>query len=174
MSTVYSDAVKRAEKVLDEFWKKNGIVTVPVDVIGIARSYNINVYAATFNSKYSDTLYGMIRGKDGKFDIFVNAKNSLQRQRFSIAHELGHFFLHHDSDKASELEFVDLRSDLSSPKEVEANKFATALLMPECEIRKQHGKLLFPTADELAKTFNVSKPAMQIRLRELNLDALDA
>lgn len=174
MTTVYSAAVECAEKVLHEFWEKTGIFTLPVDVVGIARSHNINVYAATFNSKYSDTLYGMIRGKDGKFDIFVNANNSLQRRRFSIAHELGHFFLHHNGDKASELEFVDLRSDLSSPNEVEANKFATALLMPEREIRKQHGRLLFPTADELAKIFNVSKPAMQIRLRELNLDALDA
>lgn len=170
---VYESAAECAKKVLQDYAEKAGAITLPVDVVGIARSHNINVYSATFGSKYSDTLYGLLQGKDGKVEIFVNAQNSAQRRRFSVAHELGHFFLHHDAGGGKELEFVDLRSDCYTEKEVEANKFATALLMPEEEVKKQHDKLLFPTANELAKIFNVSKMAMQIRLKELALDVLD-
>ncbi len=67
---------------------------------------------------------------------------STVRQRFTIAHELGHFFLH----RASSTVFVDAApiffrdessSNGSQREEIEANAFAAELLMPEDAIRQR-------------------------------------
>lgn len=166
----YENATQKADEILREYW---GISSerLPVDVVAIARSHGIEVYNAVFTGKFNGSVDGMIRAKDGVVQILVNAENPSTRKRFTIAHELGHFFLHHNGEP---LDFVDLRSGVSNFKEVEANKFATALLMPQNEVTNEYNKLLFPTGEELARIFNVSKVTMQIRLKELGLDAVDA
>ena len=97
------------------------------------------------------------------------------RKRFSIAHELGHHFLHllHDGD------FVDTELDLfrdiedpdrdtpSKRAEVQANQFAAALLMPEELIRTEWQQT--KNVANLARRFNVSEEAMGIRLSRLGL-----
>ena len=81
----------RAQDVLERFYGSNGIV-LPVDVVGIANENGINVNRARFSGAVSDLVYGFIE-KDGTgVSITVNACNSLTRRRFTIAHELGHFF----------------------------------------------------------------------------------
>lgn len=158
----------RAQDVLERFYGSNGIV-LPVDVVGIANENGINVNRARFSGAVSDLVYGFIE-KDGTgVSITVNACNSLTRRRFTIAHELGHFFLHHDGE---ELEYLDLRSTKKSQEEQEANQFAAELLMPETEVKVEYEKLMFPTVEALAKKFGVSKQAMQYRLKNLGLSAI--
>lgn len=71
---------------------------------------------------------------DGKHVIFYNEKHTPQMQAFTIAHELGHYFLCHLTD--GEKEKICLNRDLQrievkyNPQEVEANFFAACLLMP--------------------------------------------
>ena len=96
--------------------------------------------------------------------IYINDKDPITRQRFSIAHELGHALLGHGSSPR--------RNDISYTKwnyiqkENAANRFAAALLMPDLAVRtliEQKNMLL----NDLCREFDVSQQAMTIRLDEL-------
>lgn len=155
---------KSAQDVLDDFYGKGSIV-IPVDVVGIAESYNIQVTKAQFNPPYNESVFGYIQKAGSKTKIVVNAENALNRRRFTVGHELGHYFQHNGSD----LKYLDLRSTATTPEEAKANEFAADLLMPEVEVKREYSKLLFPTAAQLARTFAVSEEAMRIRLKKLKL-----
>ena len=112
--------------------------------------------------------------------VCVNAWHSQNRQRFTIAHEIGHIILHNEELKGGAL--VDktitmLRRDARSASgvhriEVEANQFAAALLMPRGfidEYMEEHGLDYGVINDEdaiedMARAFQVSSMAMAIRL----------
>ena len=71
----------------------------------------------------------------------VRPKGRQPRQRFTIAHEIGHFLLHTDEDvHIDEKRPIGRRDDLSSQAvdacEIEANQFAAELLMPESLVRE--------------------------------------
>lgn len=118
-----------------------------------------------------------------KREIHVNNTEPIQRQRFTIAHELGHCILNHVgiSDRlidSSDYSFTD------SIRERAANRFATLLLMPkellamaieqyqEEEQMSDH-ELENSSADKLieklAKKLNVSKQTMKYRLMNLGV-----
>ena len=160
-----------ARMVIDDYYKGN--VVLPIDVIGIANSQGIEVFRACFEGVFKEDVFGFIeKNGDNKVRIYVNMDNAPVRRRFTIAHELGHYFLHHKDKK--ELKYIDLRSTRRTKEEVEANKFAAELLMPEKELREEYEKLMFPTIDSLADTFGVSNQAMKFRLSNLGLSVLDA
>ena len=102
-----------------------------------------------------------------EWGIFYNPKSSPERQRFTIAHELGHFILHREQQasfrcsKESVYAGVD---DLQSI-EREADDFAGNLLMPGdamlAAIARRSIDLYL--LSELAKRFQVSFEALCIR-----------
>ena len=109
--------------------------------------------------------------------IIVNSRHSLARQRFTIAHELGHSLLRH---KPRVGHFLDCQSD--SAQEQEANLFAAYLLMPLSHLRGFIEQVLPPSERRLAKgdavrerwlvrkvaaQFRVSLAAARIRLAKL-------
>jgi hypothetical protein len=87
------------------------------------------------------------------------------RGRFAISHELGHWELHPDTQS-----FVctvnNLRDYERDPKEIEANAFASELLMPTRLLRPflEKQELSVETAKKMAEHFNVSMTAAAIRL----------
>jgi Zn-dependent peptidase ImmA (M78 family) len=105
------------------------------------------------------------------FRIVVPVHTSLARDRFTIAHELGHFILHYvykrqlDPENAPE-KMVALRRD-SDVVEWEANWFAAAFLMPKEEFEEQqreHGE----DHQAIAQYFGVSPAAARIRAKTLD------
>jgi len=84
--------------------------------------------------------------------MLVEEKDPMVRKRFTIAHELGHYFLH-DGDS--------LRFD--KKKEREANIFAGTLLLPYF-ILENYLHLSIP---QIAKIFWVSQDTVRIRLEYL-------
>jgi len=115
--------------------------------------------------------------EDGKIEkrpgqaarIYLEASDPEVRQRFSCAHELGHFIHKLDVD----FELVLHRNKASSTGEEEdevfANAFAASLLMPEEAVRMRVG--LRMTLKQLAREFRVSREAMAHRLKSLGLEA---
>ena len=109
--------------------------------------------------------------------IGVNRDQATVRQRFTIAHELGHLLLHEYSRVHVDRGFrVRLRSGLSSEgtdrDEMEANRFAAELLMPIEFLQADLEKREFDLADDsefqtLAKRYGVSTQALAIRLNGL-------
>ena len=108
------------------------------------------------------TLSGSLSKQNDIWLIRINT-----RQRFSIAHELGHFVYHKDDEK----EFVDttfFRGLTSDNLEYTANKFASELLMPEEQVRHLIDKENVRSVAVLADKFGVSSAAMLYRVKELN------
>ncbi len=114
--------------------------------------------------------------------IFVNASDPVVRQRFTAAHELGHFVLHRDEmgglvSRADTTETIELSPSESDTHEVEANQFAAELLMPEAVIRarvaafeKAYGVVpRAALAYQLGAELLVSREAMMYRLQELQV-----
>lgn len=69
--------------------------------------------------------------------IFFNSKHTPAMQAFTIAHELGHYFLKHLENEEAEIiclnrdfQRMDDSSDAKKEREVEANYFAACLLLP--------------------------------------------
>lgn len=102
--------------------------------------------------------------------IRVNSSLPRTRQRFVLAHEIGHALLTHS--KPGEL-CVSLKADCKGPNERACDLFAVNLLMPEIQVREICSTLGHPyNADKtrtIAEKFGVSHSAMRIRLQSLGL-----
>lgn len=165
---------QKLEDLTSEILMNNDMYKIPVDVIKIANSNDIKVYEGDLNKKIS----GAIRyNKDeNKFEILINKNDIKVRQRFTIAHELGHYFLHQDFLKSEEIH-VDImyrsinnnESEIEKlrEKEKEVDYFAGALLMNRTLLEKMHKEN--DSIKELAEIFNVSVSAMTVRLDILGL-----
>jgi len=115
---------------------------------------------------------GMLVGRAASdAEIHVNQEDSKARQRFTCAHELGHYVLRIGDEGAfgEDWGHVAFRGPESStgdePQEVWANRFAAALLMPRGLVEELREEL--PTVAALAGKFSVSVEAMTYRLRDL-------
>jgi predicted transcriptional regulator len=110
-----------------------------------------------------------------KFTIFVASITSPERDRFTIAHELGHLFLHfplvaqqHPGETMAATRWVDETDKVQQRAEWEANWFAAAFLMPTSKFRSaftEYGGSL----GRIASRFGVSSPAAEIRAKTLHL-----
>lgn len=174
-------AVQKARQIASqERTQLNRKPGVSVDVEELARLKGIEIIFADFSE---DKISGFLKRETGlgKPVIVVNKSDADRRQRFTIAHELGHFTLHKDEnlhvDDLHSAEVVHFRDGVSSQatdaREIEANQFAAELLMPEEEILPilkaslAKGTTLEKTVSDLADSFDVSVLAMTIKLSSL-------
>ena len=148
----------------------------PVRVERIAKVHGIKVRYEPLD----DELSGMIFINDNQAVIGVNAHHSPNRQRYTIAHELGHYFLHEDIlregahvDTVITMLNRDRDTALGTVNiEIEANQFAAELLMPRHMIEnylRAEGLGSAAISDDavvgtMAQAFKVSTAAMAIRL----------
>lgn len=136
-------------------------------LLDIAKQKNINVVV----SNLQDVSGVLNKGDNDQWEIIVNAEESQTRQLFSLAHELGHYFLHRDKKEY----FIDggiYRDEECKNQEQEhaANEFAGQLIMPKSLIEKQleTEKTVNSIAiKNLARLFSVSTIAMATRLKNL-------
>lgn len=114
---------------------------------------------------------------DQKYRVSVNVSDNYMRQRFTMAHELGHFLLHQDlmgsglkDDRAYRSTDVGTYSNalVGPAEEAAANRVAARVLMPADKVASEARD--FPNVEALAKRFQVSKRAMEIRLQSLGID----
>jgi len=117
-----------------------------------------------------DDLCGYIEKDDnGKVTIYYNPNHHENRIRFTIAHELAHFLLGHlNENHKAYRDFTNNFTNLTyDPKEVEANKTAAKILMPEDKLYFLIYKKGITSIKELAKIMRVSEAAMLYRLKNL-------
>lgn len=139
----------------------------PVRVGALAEALGVRV----IRSPLPPNISGLIQPSDAApsgFEIRVNKYEVPERQRFTVAHELGHFLLHRDDIGQGVVDSVMYRSALTSRKEVEANRMAADIVMPADLIRREAVALVdvppMEKAARLASLFKVSAPAMRVRL----------
>ncbi|MEO7793967.1 MAG: ImmA/IrrE family metallo-endopeptidase [Thermoanaerobaculia bacterium] len=168
----------RAEREAVALLEELGIASPAVNVEDIATKLGIAVVRA----KLEDNTSAMLIRKGSEALIMLDEGQVRERQRFSIAHELGHFRLHQEPvfvDKSPmHISYRNTASSLAQePREIEANAFAAELLMPgrwvcdEVERLRNSGRSLDEDelVMELKKTFKVSEPAIKFRLLNLGL-----
>ncbi|MFJ7352959.1 ImmA/IrrE family metallo-endopeptidase [Phyllobacterium sp. 22229] len=139
----------------------------PIRLSTIANALGLKVIATVLPNGIS----GEIRpdpDQQGKFIIRVNKNDSSRRQRFTVAHEIGHYLLHQDEIGDGITDDVLYRSTLSDRREAQANRMAADLLMPQTLIDEWLERAKSLKVDNivgfLADKFNVSEAAMKIRL----------
>lgn len=128
---------------------------VPVNPVKVANSLGVKVLVDN-----SDT------NKNGWYDgitniIYLNTDLPLEKKRFTVAHELGHHVMQHGTRKKYTNEDAD-------PFEIEANRFAIALLMPVSVVRK----CVFVkemSVEGMADFFGVSERVVCVRLKQLKI-----
>ena len=103
----------------------------------------------------------------GRLTIFLPRFTSARRDRFTIAHELGHYFLHYlYHEDVGPRQFARGARNTS---ETEANVFAASLLMPTEAFTMKHGQAE-GNPWTLANDFGVSPAAAEVRAKVLGLD----
>ena len=157
------DLIDTPEKLLS-FAESNNIEIVPLNVEDLADKLGITIEYESLENDLSVILY-----KDdlGKWIIEVNQRHHKNRQKYTIAHELGHYILHrHLKDRFEDEIFF--RGGEPSNEEWQANEFASCILMPEQRFR-QFIKDDVNEIDELAAKFQVSTIALRIRVKNLGM-----
>jgi Zn-dependent peptidase ImmA (M78 family) len=148
---------------------------LPVPVDQIAEALGVSLRYEPLEGGLSGVLF---RDHGGRQVIGINASHAPVRQRFTIAHELGHLRLHEDALYVDGLVRRDDKSSLAlDPQEIEANSFAAELLMPrklvlrEIAERVPEGAVADPARliRRLAREFAVSEQAMEYRLVNLGV-----
>jgi Zn-dependent peptidase ImmA (M78 family) len=150
---------------------------VPVDMIAASEEIQIVRSVADWNES------GFLLRQHGTTLIGINSRNSPRRQRFTIAHELGHYCLHDGKPLiVDQSVMVNKRNDVSSQatdqEEIEANQFAASLIMPELWVRRSAAMQLAAGVNSrdqlvtaLAREFDVSVDAMGWRLINLGISS---
>lgn len=122
----------------------------------VLEAHHILLVSMDFNT---DRVDGRCIMALDKFPIIVTNKNLLgDRQRFTLAYELGHLVMHLHTAPAYD-------RDLSH----EANLFAAELLMPEKDIYKDLIDLSLPKLGELKRKWKVSMQSLVYRASDLEI-----
>lgn len=151
--------------------------SVPVNIEGIIRTLGLSLEK---NKELPPKISGHIKLlPSGGYEIASAKADHYFRQRFTMAHELGHFILHEnllgngtdDDTKYRSTEKGDLyNTAIELVHEKQANSFAASILMPEELVRKLvEGVEERPALKQLAITFQVSPSAMRWRINNLGL-----
>lgn len=137
----------------------------PIDVLACARSVGLPIFATPLQNGVSGMLVRHDpKAGDSGFVCYVDSTEPSVRQRFTAAHELGHFSLHrHLIGETHQDNYLLRAQGFSNQQETQANAFAADLLMPRNLIEQQMEAGVTAVAD-LAKVFLVSQIAMSIRL----------
>ena len=155
---------EKLEELTSNILINNDMYKLPVDVIGIAKTNDIKVFEASLDKKISGAI--RYNKATNKFEILINKNDARVRQRFTIAHEIGHFFLHNDMLKSDEIH-IDIMYRMTNEQERVVDYFAGALLMNKTLLEKTYKD--GHSITELAELFDVSVSAMTVRLDVLGL-----
>lgn len=158
MKPNYTFARDMARKVLKDY----DLSEVPTDLLKVFQQLGLKY----IELNDAEDIDGAILEIGGKPAIAVlNKAKPIPRQRFTLAHELGHIFLAHAQrdiyDPEEMRENEDIFTDTSKPpREKEADVFASELLMP-CE-RLKENMADINNIEKLAGIFHVSRPAVTL------------
>lgn len=182
--TKRSANARQAEARANQLIAVQGVRSPPVPIEDICERLGLDV---VYEALPHDTSSVLIRQPNGRQVIGVNARHALKRQRFSLAHELGHALLHVSENprrgeavvsRPLEILFRDgVASQGTNTTEIAANSFAAALLMPGDLVRERFRRRwqqdltrrLDDVVEDLVNEFDVSEQAMRYRLVNLGL-----
>jgi len=148
---------------------------LPIPIKEIIKSQGVKLKSLDMN----DDISGILVIEQNNSTIGFKKGEPEVRQRFTMAHELGHFILHREGELFVDKGFKTMyRPATNIPstewQEWEANEFAACILMPENLLREEMQNTEMDYGDnswirDLAGKFKVSEAAMSIRISRLGL-----
>lgn len=150
----------------------------PVNIEAIIRAMGIELDK---KAELDDEIAGQLaKLPEGKFKISINKADTYYRQRFTMAHELGHYLLHahligdgvDDSKAYRSVPTGQFYNEaITRHEETQANQFASRLLLPKSVVTT----LAYPgaTIKEISVKLQASIPATQIRLAALGYNVVN-
>lgn len=154
---------QRAEQLVDELWITSA---AELDVEAIAFDQGIEVRYEPLNGCEATLV-----GYGAKAIATIKRSTSRGRERFSIAHETGHWLLHRGRSFRCRGDDIVQNYNSEAALEREADEFASHLLMPTPILRPIIKSLAKPSLRDLqsvADDFDVSLQAISIRLAALD------
>lgn len=183
---------KTAEMLVKEY---NLDKTLPIDIVALAENLGIKLIGLDFNEiekkepfstmvKINGHILGATLENDDDLIIYYNTsdfseyfqdmplalaiRKKICRNRFTIAHEIGHCCLHMLSETGFNIAYRTDATDYYNKEEREANIFAGELLIPTTLVDKVYENLEIVRVEDMAELFQVSNSVMKARLDYLN------
>lgn len=180
-----------ANVVLTKYVKRGGVYKVFNQVM-----LSEGIKFKEIHSVSNDFVGALTKGNNNQVYIMINKSiDNLGRKNFTVAHELGHYFLQHQLHQNSvfcKSNDIIEEGHQQNPIEREANHFASCLLMPEEKIKPAFVVMLANASryeiqnylvvkndftfgiwagirDQLTKRYGVSEAALRFRLQQLKL-----
>lgn len=146
-----------------------------VPIIDIAKIMGFSIFTANFDDANLSGTIGISKelvetyGSDKV--IILNKQDTDEHILFTIAHELAHYIYDYRYVDCEETGYSNTyRTDeLQNDKELRANRFAAAFLMPQNAFKEQYTKNNL-NAEQLAIHFRVPLTAARLRIQELELN----
>lgn len=150
------DKIESIEKVAKELRKQWKVSKGPIDnMTELLEKNGVIVISFDFGTERVDSR--TIYTKDRQPIIIVNKSLLGDRERFSLAHELGHLVMHSKTVPSFDRDITH-----------EANIFAAGFLLPENEIKKEfENGVTIPLLGELKRKWKVSMQALLYRASDL-------
>jgi Zn-dependent peptidase ImmA (M78 family) len=178
-------SVIAARNQAENLVKVSGFTSPVIDVEAIAKKMGVHVIRVELDQTISGLLF--THPETNSSCIAIQKGDDETRQRFSIAHELGHFCLKHQFKPGDHVHvdhgfLISQRGPMAASGtnaiEREANNFAGSLLMPHAmiiasvgrrRVEQKNDQLYDRDITHLAKEYNVSEQAMMVRLNILRI-----
>jgi IrrE N-terminal-like domain len=167
--------LKMARQAAEAYLRDNGHTTLPVDPFAIAAKHDIEVKAKP------DTAGGvsgmLLRHGDNFGILYATHTGSEGFERFSVGHELGHYFLEGHIDHVLPKNGVHTSHGgfvSADPYELEADHYSAGLLMPSTPFKQALNKRRrgLESVEFMAGLCKTSLTATAIRCAELSEDAV--
>ncbi len=175
----FQKKIAQIEALAFEIIRDLEIKKPPINIKKVVKKFGLEL--SPLDLKAADVSGVLVISKNSG-TIGFNPNEHILRQRFTIAHELGHYLLHKTTselfvDRDFLVKYRNTKNTYTATEylqEQEANAFAASLLMPKKYIDEKLAKKEYLELSEsslinkLAKDFKVSTPAMTYRLSNLN------
>lgn len=139
------------------------ITALPIPISHICELYHGKVINDSNVHKLKTSESGRVYVIDGYPYVVINDNESVQRIRFTIAHELGHYLLGHLGSNTTNLNRG--YNGIKPIQETEADIFAARLLAPACVLWGINAQ----TAEQIATVCNISHEAAKIRAERMEV-----
>lgn len=158
---------------------------VPIEMI-IERTFELEVQWDDIPEEPGEITLGALSARDRQIVLNLRHDSLFDRymgpERFTLAHELAHWIYDADHPDQLTLDFAEEPekvyclppdsaelTETQRIREVNANKLAAHLLLPECLVRREVAAGALASFSDTAVKWGVSKTMLDIRLQELGL-----
>lgn len=143
----------------------NHVSELPLKLGAICKNNGYNLLLDSKSLYLTAKDRGVTFLHNGEWQIVLNAFDSVQVRRYTIAHEIGHIYLGHILRDGKYGRSFGVQRIPKAPEEYQAERFAIDILAPACVL----WGLNLHTAEEIAKVCNISMQAAAIRAERMKL-----